>query len=90
MTYWRMAASPRGFQLKSGLAPTGVLRQKPVHSSSQSLNIRPEVGKRQTRSAALNGFSLLTLAITSGRISLAKDSSARLNSMPQGQSRRPR
>jgi hypothetical protein len=43
-----MAAAPKGSKLKCGLAPTGVLRQKPVHSSSQSLNIRPDGEKRQT------------------------------------------
>src|SRR5262249_45562461 len=48
IAYWRMAATPTGLQLKSGLAPTGVLRQVPVHSSLQFLNIRPERGKRQT------------------------------------------
>src|SRR5208282_5674633 len=41
-----MAATTGGLQLKSGLAPTGVLRQMPVlHNSSQLPNIRPCVLK---------------------------------------------
>jgi hypothetical protein len=37
-----MAATTEGSKLKSGLAPTGVLRQMPVlHNSSQFPNIRP-------------------------------------------------
>jgi hypothetical protein len=36
-----MAATTEGPKLKSGLAPTGVLRQMPVvHNSSQFSNIR--------------------------------------------------
>jgi hypothetical protein len=44
-----MAATTEGSKLKSGLAPTGVLRQMPVlHNSSQFPNIRPWRVKRQT------------------------------------------
>ena len=51
------------YQLKSGLAPTGVLRQKPVHSSSQLLNIRPFGGKRQTQGQPIvEDFEPLTSA----------------------------
>ncbi|MGC1647172.1 MAG: hypothetical protein WA741_15255, partial [Candidatus Sulfotelmatobacter sp.] len=45
-----MAAPTEGPKLKSGLAPTGVLRQMPVvHNSSQFSNIRARVLKDKRR-----------------------------------------
>jgi hypothetical protein len=57
-----MAATPEGLQRKSGLAPTGVLRQMPVHSSSRFLIYARDGGKdkpalaapREPQSAAKN------------------------------------
>jgi hypothetical protein len=57
-----MRAHQIPLQLKSGLAPTGVLRQMPVlHNSSQFSNIRRRGDKRQTTAADLKGVSPATL-----------------------------
>jgi hypothetical protein len=61
VTYWRMAVTPKDLQRKSGLAPTGVLRQKPVHSSSQSLNIRLSRGERQTGQGRIFSDGMVTM-----------------------------
>jgi hypothetical protein len=43
-----MANTLEGLQRKSGLAPTGVLRQMPVHSSYSDIHYTPVKGERQT------------------------------------------
>ena len=62
IAYRRWRQQPRAPKLKSGLAPTGVLRQMPVvHNSSQLLNIRPWRAKRQTGETGLAGRSAFVI-----------------------------